>query len=552
VNCEQVLATAVIDTLLRENYGGLGGHVRPGPALALPDGRLLPLRTDGFLADYRLAPGAAVTLGDVDGLVMALSDPRDAPGVAAFHSECREALTGMRLMGSRPVAADCHDSAMRFDALAARLPHPAYPTWASRAGWSEADTLRYAPEFMPVFSLSWAAVPAGAVVRGGAAAVPRWWPGMADVGLPGTLARTHALFPVHPLTVPAVTGPALTGAALTGAASGGPGGCVPGTVVAPRTWLRVRPTLSTRTVAVSDREHLKMPLAASTLGLRNRRAIPPATLSDGALAHRVVRMAVTADPWLGAHLLLADDTSYAHAGHPYLGYLLRRLPSAAGSVVPVAALLAPAGDGRLVIDDLAGPDAAAWFRTYLDVLFGVAVRLFVRFGIALESHQQNLSVVAGRGGPRLLMKDFDGTLMNYARLAAALGASTPQPPDFLDQRLLTDADSALADVFITITVHLCAGAIAFGLAARRRLPLELALGLVRQSLTAALDACARDARGVPDAAAALLRARVLDADRLPGKAMVTAGTLVDKARTGARDINKFYGTSGPNYLAVSA
>jgi len=540
VNYEQVLATAVIDTLLRENYGGLGGHVRPGPALALPDGRLLPLRTDGFLADYRLGPGAAVTLADVDGVVTALSDPRDAAGVAAFRTECREALTGMRLMGSRPIAAGCHDSAIRFEALAARLPHPAYPTWASRAGWSEADALRYAPEFMPVFSLCWAAVPAGAVVRGGAGAmmpggggaVPRWWPDMAGVGLPGTLARTHALFPVHPLTVPALT--------------------VPGIVMAPRAWLRVRPTLSTRTVAVSDREHLKLPLTASTLGLRNRRAIPPATLADGALVHRVVRMAGVADPWLGAHLLLADDTSYAHAGHPYLGYLLRRLPSAAGPVVPVAALLAPTGDGRLVIDDLAGPDAAAWFRSYLDVLFGVAVRLFVRFGVALESHQQNLSVVTGPGGPRLLMKDFDGTLINYARLAEAFGAGTPLPSEFLDQRLLTDSDSALADVFITITVHLCAGAIAFGLARRRRLPLEAALRLVRHSLTAALDACALDPRGVPDAAAALLRARVLDADRLPGKAMVTAGTLVDKARTGARDINKFYGTSGPNYLAVPA
>jgi len=30
--------------------------------------------------------------------------------------------------------------------------------------------------------------------------------------------------------------------------------------------------------------------------------------------------------------------------------------------------------------------------------------------------------------------------------------------------------------------------------------------------------------------------------------MVTAGTLVDKSRTGATDINKYYGTSGPNYL----
>jgi hypothetical protein len=30
--------------------------------------------------------------------------------------------------------------------------------------------------------------------------------------------------------------------------------------------------------------------------------------------------------------------------------------------------------------------------------------------------------------------------------------------------------------------------------------------------------------------------------------MVTAGTLVAKSRTGASDINKFYGTNGPNYL----
>jgi hypothetical protein len=48
--------------------------------------------------------------------------------------------------------------------------------------------------------------------------------------------------------------------------------------------------------------------------------------------------------------------------------------------------------------------------------------------------------------------------------------------------------------------------------------------------------------------AGLLRRRTLDADRLPAKAMLTAGTLVDKARTGARDINKHYGPLGPNYL----
>ena len=68
------------------------------------------------------------------------------------------------------------------------------------------------------------------------------------------------------------------------------------------------------------------------------------------------------------------------------------------------------------------------------------------------------------------------------------------------------------------------------------------LALIRRALTAALD------RHDDVPTAHLLRARVLAADRLPGQAMVTAGTLLDKSRTGARDINKFYGTTGPNYL----
>ena len=97
-------------------------------------------------------------------------------------------------------------------------------------------------------------------------------------------------------------------------------------------------------------------------------------------------------------------------------------------------------------------------------------------------------------------------------------------------------------MFITITVHLCAGAVAFGLARQGVAGLPDLLALVRRELTAALD------QHASSPAAALLRARVLDADRLPGKSMVTAGTLVAKSRTGASDINKFYGTNGPNYL----
>jgi siderophore synthetase component len=72
--------------------------------------------------------------------------------------------------------------------------------------------------------------------------------------------------------------------------------------------------------------------------------------------------------------------------------------------VPVAALLAPSADGvpstgnaasgrRLVIEELArwacGGDLAGLLTAYLRLLFGVQVKLFTRYGIALESHQQN-------------------------------------------------------------------------------------------------------------------------------------------------------------------
>ena len=144
--------------------------------------------------------------------------------------------------------------------------------------------------------------------------------------------------------------------------------------------------------------------------------------------------------------------------------------------------------------------------------------------------------------PRLLVKDFDGALVSLARLRPALGPATPDAADFADRRLLTGSDNALADVFVTITVHLCVGAVAFAVAERGAAPLDALLGAARQALRDALD----DEGSAP--AAALLRGRVLEAPRLVGKSMLTAGTLTAKEHTGAADINKFYGTTGPNYL----
>ena len=494
---ETYLAVRVLDALLREDYGGLSRHVR-GDRLTLPGGRTVALtgagRSAGFLAD--LVVDDVLGLDEVLAAVRAVADPRD--DVTAFERECREALRALRLSDTvRPRPA----GALRYEALAATVDHPVYPTARCRLGLDERDLLAYAPEFGPSFRLCWTAVP-HSTCRGDR---PGWWPSATDLGLPGDL----DVFPVHPLTarlLPTVAGPAVT----------------------------VRPTLSMRTVAVGPREQLKLPLPTSTLGLRNRRVIMPATLSDGALVERVLRAVAERED---APVLLADEQTHGHAGDPLRAYLLRRMPAEG---VPVAALLARTPSGGHVIEELTD-DVAGFFGAYLGVLFGWNVALLTKYGIALEAHQQNVSIVPG-DPLRLMVKDNDGALLDLRRLGDALGHA-PASEEFADGRLLTSDPEALARVFTTITVHLCAGALAFGLAERRLLPLATGLGLIRDHLGAALDA--HDESG-------FLRARTLDADRLPAKAMVTAGTLVGKDRTRAEDINKHYGPPGPNYLKRSA
>ncbi|WP_243716800.1 IucA/IucC family protein [Actinomadura sp. KC345] len=523
-DAEGRLAARVLDALLREDYAGLRRLVEHR-TLRLPGRsvRLLAARP-AFLSELVVDPAQALGLGDVFTAVRALADPSD--DIEAFERECRDALATVRLHDdARPAV---HRRLARipdelrtgpgtfYETLAAYNDHPVHPAGRSRAGLSMADLSRYAPEFAPSFPLRWAAVRNPAL----AGSLPGWWPSPADVGLGAPDAGGGAaLFPVHPLAVRQVRGH-------------------PGAALAPEPYLQVTPTLSMRTVAAAPLGHLKMPLPTSTLGLRNRRTIMPGTLPDGALVERILHRVLLREPELP--VLLADEQTYGHAQDPLLGYLVRRFPpeTARAHIVPIAALLADAPDHGHVVERW---DVEAVFDAYLSALFSWNVTLF-RYGIALEAHQQNVALVLDDAPLRLLIKDNDGTLINTSRLRERLPPSPgTDPRDLIDRRMTTDDDEALARVFVTITLHLCAAAPALGLAERGLLPWRTGRAMIRERLDEALG---------PDEA--FLRSRTLDADALPGKAMLTAGTLVDKARTGAADINKHYGPPGPNYLRRDA
>jgi siderophore synthetase component len=540
--CEEELLTRVLSALLREDVVGLRTgstllHRPDGPWLRLPaegDALLLPVVEDGYQCEYaarlpllvRESDSAELTSYDtVLAALRALADPVDRGGYDAFAEECRQTLATLRLHTATRTEVEARlggDSArwpsLAYDTLAARLDHPVYPTARGRSGLSELQLQAYAPEFHPRFALRWIALRRETVTLTGT--LPGFWPTPRQLGLAGS-ESTHVVLPVHPLTVEALLD----------------AGLPDGAVFADRAHLEVVPTLSMRTVAVNPSVHLKLPLATATLGLRNKRTVKPGTLVDGAAGQRLLEAVLAREPRFHGTILHANEATYAHAGHELLAVLCRRFPADldGAEVVPLAALLAGAPDGRLVVDHLAdrfyGGDPLALLDAFLTLLFDWQTTLF-GYGIGLESHQQNISLVLRPGSLRLLFKDNDGPRVNTQRL----GAVIPGPWGFDDTRTYVSGDGPVADLFATITVHLCAGAYAFGLPRHRR----ALLGLVRDRLTEAVDRLGGDA-------ATVLRERVLDAPRLPVKAMVTAGSLLSKERSGAADINKHY-TTGPNYL----
>ncbi|MEW2580643.1 IucA/IucC family protein [Streptomyces syringium] len=565
---EDELLGRILSTLLREDTYALRSRAhterRPdGDWLRLhvaDESLLLPVGPEGFQCEVRAreplleAPDGILTgLGPVLSRLRAAAPAEDRDGFDRFLAECDEALAATRLHGrvrdgvverlagryGRGTARWTGPrGALAYDTLAAFRDHPVYPTGRARSGLTEAEIRSYAPEFHPAFALRWLALPQEAV-RGERAALPHWWPTPGALGLTG-LDDTHLALPVHPLTVGDPLAEALEAAGLEDSAH-----------LAPRPWLEVTPTLSMRTVAVTgDLDvHLKLPLATATLGLRNRRTIKPGTLVDGEVGQRLLEEIIAVEPRFAGVVLLADERTHLATDHELLATLVRRYPAGLQNahVVPVAALLARTPDGTLVADALAdhyyGGSLHALLDAYLTLLLDWHTTLF-SYGVALESHQQNTSVVLDEtdAGPRmrLLLKDNDGPRVHSVRLAGRLGGEAADLLGFDDRRILVGGDGPVADVFATITVHLCAGALAFELARTGRAPLDTLLGQLRDRLTEAVDHLA-------PGPAAVLRARVLDADRLPVKAMITAGTLLTKERSGATDINKHY-VDGPNYL----
>lgn len=477
--------------------------------------------------------------------------------------------------------------AIGFETLAAHRDHPLYPFSLARVGLPVAQLLRVAPEHRPELDVRWLVLPSSAIEKHGR--LPDWWPVTDEIALP-----------VHPAVSPVTLRQALDELGL------GVHGVEVNGVGVDR--VSFRPTLSLRTVAGISYPavHLKLPLPVRTLGRLNLRTITRRGLADGALVGEVLRLVLLREPEFAAAVVIADESTWLHTGHPLLAVLVRRWDTYPGggkldgrtvdagfsgggalagrkvnggesgggilddgtcdgresdgggrdrsldgaAIVPVAGLAGVGPDGRPVIvtlaDRFADGDLDQLLAQYLRLVIGWQVGLWLRYGIVLEAHPQNVLIAVDRTaqGPRirLLLRDLDSAKLDLDVLAGSLGRSAPTLADLSDERLAARDPGELVDLFVTTTLHQCVAAVLIDICCALRRPARQLLDLVRPLLA---EAAAR----YPDSRdASLLRAGIIDVSRLPVKRALTAATLLPKTRTGAADVNKYYGADAPSYL----
>lgn len=571
------IALRIIDCCLREDIRGLvsQGQVRSLPpelagqwlAAPAPDwlcvahlgsGELwLPLRQGGPLQAWSARtdawlwchPGAVCVEQGYDRWLEHLGQGLDAESLALFASyrdeaDCAALHRGLCREAYQSQAGDLVnilDEAswgqrlLGIDRIASYLDHPFYPTARAKSGFDAAALQGYAPEFAPRFTLNWLAIPKDEFSL--SSPPPAHWPSFGELGLDEGLIASHVLLPVHPLTWPMLEQYGLPA----------------GSIKAPRSALLVEPTLSVRTLVCVEHPHchIKLPLLVSTLGARNLRLIKPSTLYDGHWFQTTLQAIAARDQALGQRYLHVDEQHGGHAGeHKHLAYIARRYPAelAETTLVPVAALASPLPDGQLFVEALVkrfhAGELLAWLDDYFDLLLQVHLRLWLRYGIALEANQQNAVLILQSGQPmRLLMKDNDAARLWPERFAQACPDLASLPAALRDERIRVANSRPLAEMFCTITLQLNLVAPLEAMADAGLAPRETLYASLRQRLMACIEQLEREGLDCLDA-----RRFLLDSPTLPVKYLLSAGSLFSKAQSGAQDINKFYGYSAANFL----
>jgi len=313
--------------------------------------------------------------------------------------------------------------------------HPWHPACKTRLGLTPAQVIALSPEFEARVPVGLAAVAARRVsvtTMEGTAQYVAWFAATFPEAMG---AFRHALaqrqlapeawlpLPVHPWQRDATLRETFTAELAAG-----------DLILLPDLSIATRPTMSFRTVAADDAPGgpmLKLPVSMRLTSVE--RTVSPKSAVMGprvsALLERILATDAALAPVLsvvperyGLHLIDADDNRARH-----LSMIVRDNPITriAGDqcLLPVGALFTPdftadmtGAAAPMLLDTVLARQAsgnraeraARFFEAYLRVAIPAIVGLYLRYGIALEAHQQNTFVAIDAAGmpQRLVVRDF--------------------------------------------------------------------------------------------------------------------------------------------------
>lgn len=334
---------------------------------------------------------------------------------------------------------DVRGTAILLDQWGALEGHPFYPTWKTRPGLSAAEIAALSPEFGTRVRVRVASLRAdmahvetmphvGGVHDWFAAAFPetweRWRAGLVARGLD---AADWLPLPIHAWHLEAFVRAHFADATAEGI------------LILDGPEIETAPSMSFRTMMPEgppDAPFIKLPIALWMTS--EQRSLQAKSIHMGPRNSAVIATILEREGGFGGRLAIYPEEvayHYRHAVHrddapgKNLSVVFRATAPAfaacAGNLaVPVAALFTELPEtGRPFVTALIGRgDPEAFFRAYARTVVQPVVAIYLLYGVGLEAHQQNTSVVFDPAGRplRILVRDF-GDGRTFAPLLEARG-----------------------------------------------------------------------------------------------------------------------------------
>lgn len=299
--------------------------------------------------------------------------------------------------------------------------HPYHPNFKAKIGMSAEEVLLYSPEFQPAVNIQWCALHQSIasvhtldenyiefISHAFPSIIKQWEQSLRDINYP---VEEFYPIPTHPWQLTHKLSSCFNDLLKTGK------------LIILKNFQHVtKPSMSFRTMMTPEGMHIKLPVGVHTTSAV--RTVSPASAYNGSALSRCINEILQKNDYFqNSMYLMADcagifvDTRLFPEEARHLSAIIRQSPldflKETETAVPFAALFntCPLTHRPLFIEIMmaAGIPFETYFKVGVHLLLRGQLHLYLKYGIALESHQQNTIIVFKNHQPiKILNRDLGG------------------------------------------------------------------------------------------------------------------------------------------------